>query len=177
MDKPKVICIDLDGVLVDLHHGLVRLFGEDPEKYTEAQWAEVGEWGLSIPKGDFWGKVRSQGLQWWINLPKLPWTDELWQAALDTGATCVVLTTPAPFPESSYGKWQWVYENLNTRNVLIGQPKEICAQPGTWLIDDRAGYGPRWEGRGGRLLSLKRPWNPNGLDIQEILAILREVKA
>lgn len=176
MEKPNVICIDLDGVLVDFHYGLVRLFGDDPEKYTEQQWAEVGEWGLSIPKGDFWGKVRSQGIQWWINLPKLPWTDELWEAAKATGATCVVLTTPAPFPESSYGKWQWVYENLKTKNVLIGQPKEICAQSGTWLIDDRAGYGPRWEGKGGRLLSLKRPWNPSGLTIEEILKILRESK-
>jgi len=115
-------------------------------------------------------------MQWWINLPKLPWADELWQACLATGATCVVLTTPGPFPESAYGKYVWVNEQLKTRNVLIGQPKEICAQPGTWLIDDRAGYGPRWESRGGRLLSLKRPWNPNGLSIDEILKTLAEAK-
>ena len=170
MEKPSVICVDLDGVLVDLHHGLVRLFGDNPDTYTEADWAKVGEWGLSIPKGDFWGTVRSQGMQWWINLPKLPWADELWQACLATGATCVVLTTPGPFPESAYGKYVWVNEQL------IGQPKEICAQPGTWLIDDRAGYGPRWESRGGRLLSLKRPWNPNGLSIDEILKTLAEAK-
>lgn len=177
MSKPSVICIDLDGVLVDLHHGLVRLFGDNPETYTEKQWAEVGEWGLSIPKGDFWGKVRSQGMQWWINLPKLPWCDVLWEAAQATGATCVILTTPAPFPESSFGKWQWVQDHLNTRNILIGQPKEVCAQPGTWLIDDRAGYGPRWESRGGKLLSLKRPWNPNGMPIEAILAELRAHRA
>ena len=67
MEKPSVICVDLDGVLVDLHHGLVRLFGDNPDTYTEADWAKVGEWGLSIPKGDFWGTVRSQGMQWWIN--------------------------------------------------------------------------------------------------------------
>ena len=176
MEKPSVICVDLDGVLVDLHHGLVRLFGDNPDTYTEADWAKGGEWGLSIPKGDFWGTVRSQGMQWWINLPKLPWADELWQACLATGATCVVLTTPGPFPESAYGKYVWVNEQLKTRNVLIGQPKEICAQPGTWLIDDRAGYGPRWESRGGRLLSLKRPWNPNGLSIDEILKTLAEAK-
>ena len=119
MDKPQVICIDLDGVLVDLHYGLVKLFGDDPEKYSDAQWAEVGEWGLSIPKGDFWGRVRSQGIQWWLNLPKLPWTDELWEACNATGATCVILTTPAPFPESSYGKWQWVNDQLHTNNILM----------------------------------------------------------
>lgn len=175
--KPQVICVDLDGVLVDLHHALVRLFGDDPEKYTEADWAQVGEWGLSIPKGDFWGKVRSQGYQWWVNLPKLPWADALWQACLETGAECVVLTTPAPFPECSAGKWQWVYEQLHTQNILIGKPKEICAQAGTWLIDDRAGYGPRWESRGGRLLSLRRPWNPAGMDVEAIIKTLQEAKA
>ena len=176
MDKPRVICVDLDGVLVDLHQALVRLFGDDPEKYTETQWREVGEWGLSIPKGDFWGKVRSQGIQWWVNLPKLPWTDDLWQACLDTKAVCVILTTPGPFPECAAGKWQWVNEQLHTSNILIGRPKEICAQPGTWLIDDRAGYGPRWEKSGGRLLSLKRPWNADGMDISEILKLLRDLK-
>ena len=172
--KPSVICVDLDGVLVDLHHALARLFGDDPQKYTEQDWAKVGEWGLSIPKGNFWGTVQSQGIQWWVNLPKLPWADELWATCQATGAECVVLTTPAPFPESVYGKYQWVTEQLNTHRVLIGSPKEICAQPGTWLIDDRAGYAPRWEARGGKLLSLKRPWNPTGLDIQTILEILRD---
>lgn len=173
MEKPEVICIDLDGVLVDLHVALARLFGDDPQKYTQSQWAEVAQWGLSIPKGDFWGKVRSQGAQWWISLPKLPWTDALWQAAIRTGATCVVLTTPGPFPECVYGKYQWVRDNLHTEKMLIGQPKEICAQKGTWLIDDRAGYGPRWEKRGGKLLSLQRPWNPEGTSAEDIIEMLK----
>ena len=174
MMKPSVICLDLDGVLVDLHRALVCLFGEDPDRYTDEDWSKVGEWGLSIPKGDFWGRVRSQGAQWWVNLPKLPWADALWQAALDTGAECVVLTTPAPFPECAAGTYQWVSEQLHTNHILIGKPKEICAQPGTWLIDDRAGYGPRWEARGGRLLSLQRPWNPSGMPIDAILGELRK---
>jgi len=177
MSKPSFICIDLDGVLVDMHTPLVRLFGEDPSTYTDAQWREVGQWGLSIPKDNFWEKIRAQGSQWWINLPKLPWTDELWESALATGATCVVLTTPGPFPESAYGKWQWVNDNLHTQNVLIGQPKEVCAKPGSWLIDDRAGYGPKWEGNGGTLLSLKRPWNPEGMTIEDILKTVKEIKA
>ena len=184
MDKPKVIFIDMDGVLVDMHYGLIRLFGDDPAKYSSAQLAEVGEWGLSVSAKegkfknptDFWDKVRAQGTQWWINLPKLPWTDALWEAAVATGAKCVVLTTPAPFPESVFGKWQWVKDNLHTENILIGRPKEVCAYSGAWLIDDRAGYGPRWEGNGGRLLSFKREWNSSGTDVEDILKLLREVK-
>lgn len=185
MTKPKVIFIDLDGVLVDLHDGLIRLFGDDPAKYTPAQLAEVGEWGLSIPSvegkfkspGDFWDKVRVQGIQWWVNLPKFSWTDELWDAAKSTGATVAVLTTPAPFPECVYGKYQWVKDNLHTDSMLIGRPKEVCAAGGAWLIDDRAGYGPRWEGNGGRLISFKREWNPGGMSIDEVLKLLREVNS
>ncbi|MFA5624598.1 MAG: HAD family hydrolase [Bradymonadales bacterium] len=173
MQKPSVIFLDLDGVLVDLHRSLVLLFGDDPKQYTEADWAKVGEWGLSIPKGDFWGRVRSQGIQWWANLSKLPWTDELWQAAQKTGADCVVLTTPAPFPECAAGKWQWVHEQLQTTRMLIGHPKEVCSKAGHLLIDDRAGYQPRWEGAGGQIFSLKRPWNPQGMSIEAIIAQLR----
>lgn len=183
MVKPKVICIDLDGVLVDMHTDLARLFGDDPETYTQKEWAEIGEWGLSIPSvdgkfsspDDFWDKVRAKGAQWWIDLPKLPWADELWNTAKETGATCVVLTTPAPFPECAYGKWQWVHENLHTENIFIARPKNICSKEGTWLIDDRAAlYGKTWEDLGGRFISLKREWNPTGRSIEEILTLLRE---
>ena len=106
MSKPSYICIDLDGVLVDLHTPLIKLFGDDPATYTEAQLAEVGEWGLGIPeiagkftKGHFWDKVRAEGSSWWANLPKTPWCDDLWNAALETGANVVVLSTPAYYPE------------------------------------------------------------------------------
>lgn len=173
MQKPHVIFMDLDGVLVDLHRALVPLFGDNPQQYRDEDWAKVGHWGLSIPKENFWARVRSQGIAWWANLPKLPWTDELWEAALKTGADCVVLTTPAPFAESAAGKWQWVQENLHTTRMLIGQPKEVCSRQGHLLIDDRAGYQERWEAAGGQILSLKRPWNPDGIEIEKIIAQLR----
>ena len=108
MQRPDYICIDMDGVLVDLHTPMIALFGDDPATYSEAQWAEVGEWGIGIPsvagkfeEGHFWDKIKALGADWWANLPKLPWTDDLWNAALETGAAVTVLSTPAYFPERS----------------------------------------------------------------------------
>ncbi len=56
--------------------------------------------------------------------------------------------------------------------MLIGSPKDVCSKPSRVLIDDRAGYGPRWEAEGGRLLSLGRPWNPKGLAPDTIIDAL-----
>lgn len=201
MSKPSYICIDLDGVLVDLHTPLIELFGDDPATYTEAQLAEVGEWGIGIPevegkfeKGHFWDKVRAEGASWWAHLPKTAWCDELWNAALETGANVVVLSTPAYYPECAAGKWEWCIRNLAAKGgiaaigdgaldesvklpgILIGSPKYACAKAGSWLIDDRASYSKRWEREGGTIVSLRRPWNPEGREPSDIIAELRRYK-
>ncbi len=183
MKRPDYICIDMDGVLVDMHTPLIRLYGEDPANYqTDEALAPVGEWGISVeredlwPKGHFWDKIEAAGAQWWQDLPELPWTQDLWHAAIDTGASVLVLTTPAPFPACAAGKSAWCNQHLNTSNIMIGKPKYACAKPGSWLIDDRAMYCTRWEKEGGEVLSLKRPWNPTGMEPQTIIDLLRSLK-
>lgn len=199
MQRPDYICIDMDGVLVDLHTPMIELFGDDPSTYSEAQWADVGEWGIGIPEvagkfeeGHFWDKIKAQGADWWAGLPKLPWADDLWHAALETGASVTVLSTPAYFSECAAGKWAWCLKNLAPKaglspkqavgecdplpNVLIGKPKYACAKAGSWLIDDRAMYSKRWEKEGGTIVSLKRPWNPEGLAPETIIQMLRSLK-
>jgi hypothetical protein len=164
--------VDLDGVLADFHTALARLYGLDPARLEEAGWAELGEWGLSIPKPGFWDSIQAEGPGWWAALPKLPWADRLWAACRAACDTVVVLTTPGPFAESAAGKYAWVTEQLGTADMLIGRPKEVCSRPGHALVDDRAGYGPRWQGEGGHLLSLRRPWNPSGHPPEAIIAAL-----
>ncbi len=169
----EVLFVDLDGVLVDFHRPLARLYGLDPDALDDQAWAEIGEWGLSIPKDDLWQRVQAEGAAFWAELPKLPWTDALWAACHQAAKQVVILTTPGPFPESAAGKWQWVHENLHTQDILIGRPKEVCSQPGHVLIDDRCGYGPKWNAAGGLLVPLQRPWNPTGYAPETIIAALQ----
>jgi hypothetical protein len=168
----RAIFVDLDGVLADFHRPVTALYGLDPEALDDSAWAEVGEWGLSIPKPDFWARIQACGSDWWAELPKLPWADRLWRACKAACQQVVVLTTPGPFPESAAGKYQWVREQLDTHDMLIGRPKEVCSKPGHLLVDDRASYRPRWEAEGGKMLSLQRPWNLDGLTPEAIIAAL-----
>lgn len=172
---PRSIFVDLDGVLADFHTAVARLYDLDPDTLTTSDWAEIGEWGLSIPKPDFWDRVQAAGAAFWSGLEPLPWAERLWAACHAVCERVVILTTPGPFPESAAGKYAWVRERLDTTSMLIGRPKEACSKPGHVLIDDRAGYGPRWEGEGGILLPLKRPWNPSGIEPEAIIANLESL--
>jgi len=169
--------IDLDGVLADFHTPLVGLYGLEPNALTEADWAQVGEWGLSVPKDDLWQRVQAAGAEFWAELPELPWTQELWAACRAACSEVIVLTTPGPFPESLAGKYAWVVEHLETSKMLIGSPKEACSKPGHVLIDDREGYRKRWEAEGGEMLTLQRPWSPQGDSPADVIAALRDFAA
>lgn len=172
----RAIFLDLDGVMADFHRPVVELFGEDPDALDEAAWAEVGEWGLSIDKGDFWGRIQAEGAEWWSTLPKLPWADRLAAACRAACPQVIVLTTPGPFAESAAGKYQWIQDELDGMRSLIGSPKDVCSAPGHVLIDDRAGYRERWEAAGGTLLSLRRPWNPTGVSAEAIIEALEALQ-
>lgn len=172
-ERLRTIFVDLDGVLADFHSAAARLWGLDPATLSQADWAQVGEWGLSVPKPDFWARVEAQGEAFWANLEPLPWAQELWDACHAACDGVVVLTSPAPFAASAAGKYAWVREHLDTKDMLIGRPKHVCAAPGRVLIDDRASYGPAWSREGGTLVSLHRPWNPSGHPPEAVIEALR----
>lgn len=169
----RAIFVDLDGTLADFHSELARLYLLDPAEISEERWAEIGEWGLGVPKADLWPRVQACGASWWSELPKLPWADELWAACQAACRQVVVLSTPAAFAESISGKYDWVRRQLGTSRMLLGSPKEVCSKAGHVLIDDRAGYQRRWEAEGGVMLPLRRPWNRSGYEPAEIIAALR----
>ncbi len=169
----RTIFVDLDGVLADFHSAVARLWGKDPARIRTSEWAEIGEWGLSVPKPDLWDRVEAQGEEFWANLEPLPWAEELWDACQAACDSVVVLTSPGPFAASAAGKYAWVRQHLKTKDMLIGHPKHVCAAPGRVLVDDRASYGPSWTREGGTLVSLQRPWNPTGHAPQAIIAALR----
>ena len=166
----RAVFVDLDGVLADFHHEVARLYGLDPTRLDDNEWAHIGEWALSIEKPDFWPRIQAGGAQWWADLPELPWAKQLWDACNAACDCVVVLTTPGPFPESAAGKYSWVREHLDTTRMLIGSPKHVCSKPGHVLVDDRSSYRRRWEAEGGRMVPLARPWNRSALDPEDIVA-------
>jgi len=169
----NAIFVDLDGVLADFHTDMARLWDVDAATLDQAASAELGEWGLGVPKDDFWPRIQAEGAAFWRNLGKLPWTDRLWAACQAACERVIVLTTPGPFPESAAGKYAWVREQLGTTKMLIGSPKDVCSGPGHILIDDRVGYTRQWEAAGGVMVPLRRPWTGGGYEVEAIIAALQ----
>lgn len=171
-DNIDALFVDLDGVLVDFHSAVAKLWGLNPEKLKEEDWMTFGKLGPARNQEEFWTQIRKQGTQWWTNLPKLSWADKLWASCNASCEKVIVLTSPGPFPESAAGKYQWVRQHLSTTRMLIGQPKEVCSKPGHILIDDRNVNLEPWKKAGGYALSLRRPWNKTGFDPRDIIEAL-----
>ena len=160
---PDVLFVDLDGVLADFHGELVRLHGHDPADFDDEDWRGWDGYGPFSDRDRFWAPVHRAGEDWWADLPKLPWTDSLWESCKRACDQVVVLTSPADSPGSVAGKYRWVRRNLDTRNMLIGRPKAAAARHDRVLIDDRQAHLAPWVAAGGVALPLKRPWTGAGL--------------
>lgn len=63
--RPGAVFFDLDGVLVDFHRSVARLWGLDPEGLGDAEWAELGEWGLGVHQPGLWDRIEAEGERWW----------------------------------------------------------------------------------------------------------------
>ena len=172
-DRIDVIFLDMDGVLCDFHTSVASLWGLDPAGLDDTAWAEIGEWGIGVPKPGFWDRIEAEGAVWWERLEKLPWTDELWDACRQRADRIAILTSPAPFFACHQGKKAWVRAQLGDADVIITSAKALCSGPNKVLIDDRTKYAERWEAAGGRFLGLRRPWTRGGASVSEIIELLR----
>lgn len=172
-DRIDIIFLDMDGVLCDFHTAVATLWGLDPGRLGEADWAEIGEWGIGVPKPDFWSRIEAEGRGFWERLGKLPWTDELWEACHQRADRVAILTSPAPFFACHEGKRAWVRARLGRADVVITSAKALCSGPSKVLIDDRTKYAEGWAAAGGHFIPLRRPWTGAGPSAEEIIAQLR----
>ena len=172
-DPVDIIFLDMDGVLCDFHTAVAALWGLDPAAIDDAKWAEIGEWGISVPMPDFWDRIEAEGRAWWEGLEKLPWTDELFDACADRADRVAILTSPAPFAACHEGKRAWIRDKFGRADVVITSAKSLCAGPGRVLIDDRTKYAEGWNAAGGTFVPLRRPWTGAGPTAGELLDALR----
>lgn len=186
-DAIEVIFLDMDGVLCDFHSAVARLWGLDPATVDDETWAEIGEWGISVPppgvagrsgspatsyRSDFWDRIEAEGRRWWESLDKLPWADELWDACRRRAERVAILTSPAPFFACHEGKRAWVRARLGRADVVVTSAKALCSGPKKVLIDDRTRYAAGWRAAGGTFVPLRRPWTGGGSSPAEIIAEL-----
>lgn len=160
--KVERVFVDLDGVLADWVGGVTRLLRNDDVKTPDWSISNDMAKALGISGNAMWSAIDTAGESFWAELEPFPWAEQLWARAKAAGPA-IVLTSPSHHPSSLAGKLQWMNEHLGHgkpfRDFLIGPRKDMCAAPGSLLIDDRASSCRAFEEAGGQAVLFPRPWN------------------
>jgi len=173
------IFIDLDEVLVDFVGSAYNLLFGDYSK------ASVNDCRVFLEllnnnksyRDTAFDQIKKEGPEWWTNLPKLAWADELVAACKQQCDEVYVLTDPGPISEAATGKWQWAIENGFDGHIILVRNKSILASPKSLLIDDRRKYILPWVDKGGKGLRLKRSWRDGfGYSPKELISLLKNGK-
>ena len=143
MQKPEVIFLDMDGVVVDLARAFLRVFGKEhlldmPEYQTEMN-EHMGE-ALGIPPHEFWTAINAGGADVYAEAPEYPWSLELYTAMQELSDRVVFLSSPSEDPPSLAGKVMWLEEFTGKkpfRDYVLTNQKGLLSAPGRVLIDDR----------------------------------------
>ena len=149
----RLIFLDMDGVIVNLHNAVSRLHNLDvPTAFHRGE--------LRMTDEELWGRTNCN---WWANLP---WMDDgrailaLCEDAV--GAENVVIcSTPAAWPGSAEGKLRWIEQQMPNyaRRFVLTPDKSWCADGRTLLIDDTEKNVTAFHQAGGASLLCPRPWN------------------
>lgn len=134
------ILVDMDGVLADFERYAFSAHGVGPA--TMLKYREVGKWDIgaagTMSHDYFWVVINTLGESFWESIPPMSWINEL---ISDVGqiAPWWVVSAPSQCHTSHSGKVKWLKQHIGPRfdKFLLTRYKEILAQPGVVLIDDR----------------------------------------
>jgi 5'(3')-deoxyribonucleotidase len=145
------IFIDLDGVIADWVGKAVKSFGLNIKNKVVHDILNTDVRGIEqfIDTEFMWQVINDGGTEWWEDIKPFPWAKYLYDQACGLGQVCF-LTQPSPHGSSSSGKAHWIQRHFNgTKNYLLGAPKEFCAGPYSYLIDDTPKKIARFDQAGG----------------------------
>jgi len=162
MIELETIYVDMDGVLCDFVVASITAHGGDPEEFKSlrpAPW-KIADW-LGITNGEFWKVVDSAGEDFWANLPRYQWFDDLMQIVKFHAADVHFLTSPSLLPECRSGKQKWLNREFGCPviNVTYTTDKWRLAKPGCVLIDDSDRNCQQFADAGGNAILFPQPWN------------------
>ncbi|MCK5019041.1 MAG: hypothetical protein KAS32_18415 [Candidatus Peribacteraceae bacterium] len=173
--KIDKIFIDLDDTLVDFIGQaaiLLGFTGVSTKQSLKKFWNYINEKGM---QAELWARLNSAGPEWWANLPKLPWADELMKAANAACKDVIILTSPgrnSGAEIAAHGKLLWTLREYKDNMLILAYKKYMCSSPGALLIDDWNKFTVPWEERGGVALKLRREWHDTGYSPDEIIDAL-----
>lgn len=146
MKKFELIVVDMDGVLANFRKGVSELFNVPLESLDE--WQIYKSIGLDLDT--FWQKIAKKN-NFWINLEKFPYIDELMHMIEKYTSEIVICSHPPAYPDSYRQKKKWLESNnLGKYKHFIGNAnKGWIACKNRVLIDDHIYNIRSFEKKGG----------------------------
>jgi 5'(3')-deoxyribonucleotidase len=134
------IFLDIDGVMSNWNeHALFTIKKEMTPSIRK--WILEGKLinkHPDIDEANLFGEIEKIGVNWWANIPLLPWADQLYKMTRSHG-DLYFLSSPCRGSSSFSGKAEWVKKNFpkSKDNIIITKHKHLCASYDSVLIDDR----------------------------------------
>lgn len=130
----KRILLDMDGVLVNFTKAACEVHGRSGYVSKCFNFFKH-EWGMST--SEFW-KVIDETKDFWINLEKFPWTDDLLDYLHKNQLEYTICTSPSLSLNAPAEKLMWMRKHIHPKfkNFLIGRQKYLMSNPNHLLIDD-----------------------------------------
>lgn len=169
MKKIATIYLDMDGVIADFHQAALKAHGVEPS--CRHMWPVFGQdlpTRLGLDQSDdswkpiFWKPLLAVE-NFWLNIEKFSWTEDLLKLCDSYARWLVILTSPAKSFEDvdKEAKLKWLCKHSIHREVRFESKKATYSTPGTVLIDDwEKQVDPFNEGQGKAIL-FPQPWNSN----------------
>lgn len=176
MEKIDTVMLDLDGVLVNFHQAVYKLFGQ-PWEYTTRYipydfWLE---WDIKVTHEEI---MKACDQKFWENLE---WhhdgRDILYSVLTDFDINQIyILTNPlCGGTDAATGKMKWILREMPKfyrRTILTCAPKGLLAKPNVLLIDDNDTNIDDFKTSGGQTIQVPRPWNINHHAANDALSIV-----
>lgn len=157
--RDLTIYLDMDGVMVNFIGGVEKLLNVDLSGFNQYS---MGKY-LNMSDSQIWKKIDAAGADFWYNLEKYPWTDDLLMYSFSLTDQVYIATSPSAHPSCAMGKHKCILKTMPKelhRRFFIGPKKQQFARDETTvLIDDSDSKVEAFIQAGGKAITFPQPWN------------------
>lgn len=160
-----ILLLDMDEVLVDFVGGACKVHGvcrSHMEHYrVSGTWDITDALGRAKTAGmsglsntQFWNPIHDAGVEFWENLEKLPWFEDVISWAESRFSEWYVVSAPSKETNSYTGKVNWLKRELGRDfdRLFITPHKELLAARDRLLLDDRMSNLDSFKQQGGEAM-------------------------
>ena len=153
-----IALLDIDGVLVDFESAALQVHGVNDAKKFRTLPRQLGVWdmtvGLDISMDEFWKPIDEAGAEFWEGLEKYSHFDTVLNFVHNEFTSWYLCSAPSRCPTSYTGKVNWIQKEFGRDfdRFFLTPHKEMLANPGRCLIDDRFINVQNFSAHGGHAL-------------------------